>query len=95
MISPFLGSVGETQLAWRARHSLSFSPRRAHATDLVNAHGTRELKDYIIGFVNILDPNDQPGIKLPWPQSTYTLFESSSIDLEGNAISSVHCPQRQ
>ncbi|KAI0754515.1 carotenoid ester lipase precursor [Daedaleopsis nitida] len=40
----------------------------AHATDLLNVFGGGDMTDYLINFVNRLDPNGPTGI--PWPQYT-------------------------
>jgi acetylcholinesterase len=51
---------------------------------LLNSYGSGELKDYFIGFVNALDPNDQSGIVLQWPQ--YNLSNPLALVFEDNAI---------
>ncbi|KAI9452781.1 carotenoid ester lipase precursor [Lactarius psammicola] len=45
----------------------------AHATDLLGSILASdivlgELRDYVIRFVNDLDPNGKPGLGIPWPQ---------------------------
>ncbi|KAI0060460.1 alpha/beta-hydrolase [Artomyces pyxidatus] len=49
----------------------------AHATDLLNSFGDGELKDYVIHFVNNLDPNGKKGLGIPWPQ--YDLKKPKAI----------------
>ncbi|OBZ71164.1 Lipase 4 [Grifola frondosa] len=38
----------------------------AHATDILNVYGPSDMTDYLINFVNNLDPNGKTGIS--WPQ---------------------------
>ncbi|KAH9040242.1 carotenoid ester lipase precursor [Lactarius hengduanensis] len=41
----------------------------AHGLDIVAAFGPRgDLKDYVIRFINNLDPNGKEGLGVPWPQ---------------------------
>lgn len=41
---------------------------QAHGTDILNVFGGGDMTNYLIHFVNHLDPNGLPGI--PWPKYT-------------------------
>ena len=38
----------------------------AHGTDILNVYGGGDMTDYLVNFVNNLDPNGKTGID--WPQ---------------------------
>ena len=38
----------------------------AHGTDILNVYGGGDMTDYLVNFVNNLDPNGKTGIS--WPQ---------------------------
>jgi acetylcholinesterase len=41
-----------------------------HASDIPNVYGTGELRDYLVHFVNTLNPNGDSGVTFNWPQYT-------------------------
>ncbi|TFY81776.1 hypothetical protein EWM64_g2235 [Hericium alpestre] len=55
-----------------------------HATDILNAFGTGELRDYIIRFVNNLDPNGNRGLGIRWPQ--YDLSKPQSLEFQDSTF---------
>ena len=44
------------------------SSSQAHGTDILNVYGGGDMADYLINFVNNLDPNGKTGIS--WPKYT-------------------------
>ncbi|TFY75253.1 hypothetical protein EWM64_g8758 [Hericium alpestre] len=54
----------------------------AHATDILNAFGDGELRDYIIRFVNTLDPNG--GRAHAWPK--YDLQNPQAVVFQDSVI---------
>ncbi|EIN12169.1 carotenoid ester lipase precursor [Punctularia strigosozonata HHB-11173 SS5] len=41
-----------------------------HASDILDIYGTGEMRDYLVHFVNNLDPNGDTGTTFNWPQYT-------------------------
>jgi acetylcholinesterase len=53
-----------------------------HASDLLNMYGGGELTDYLVHFVNHLDPNG--GSSMNWPK--YTKESPNSLTLQDGLV---------
>ena len=72
---PYIGAVIALPPTSGSRSLFSFilPPSQAHATDLLSSILVTdalqgELRDYVIRFVNNLDPNGKTGLGIPWPR---------------------------
>ncbi|KAM5540835.1 hypothetical protein V8D89_005479 [Ganoderma adspersum] len=67
----FLQNVADKQPAWSfINKRLKATPilGSAHVTDILNVYGGGDMADYLVNFVNKLDPNGKTGIS--WPKYT-------------------------
>ncbi|KAI0060459.1 carotenoid ester lipase precursor [Artomyces pyxidatus] len=83
----FMKNRSDKQKTWAFIHKrMKDTPfiGSAHATDLPNSFGNGELRDYMIHFVNNLDPNGKRGLGIPWPQ--YDVTNPKAIVFQDSAF---------